>query len=633
MPWNTNKNLLRPLPGKFTSPLAGALVALSRIAILALALSAGQFALAADVVEFYNSGLDHYFITANPNEAAAIDSGSAGPGWARTGYKFAAGGSTPVCRFYGSVSPGPNSHLYSLQGAECSSLMQLQTSIPATQPRWNFESLDFMSTPASGGACPSGTVPVYRAYNNGFARNIDSNHRLASDSAAMQEVVARGWIYEGLVMCAPAPTPVTTTCKAGVTSGFTGDLNALYTDRQGGGGGNGEGSGSGNGAGAGAGEGKILNAQVTVTRLSDGVVLGSAVTDNVNGLITIKPCAADGPLLLTISGGANAMYYDEARGQLTPFGAGQVLHALVDYFDENIGISAITEAAFRYALSVFSEGGAGADASAVADTRSTGSLTGLTLAQVQTANKVVLDAFNALLDDRTKLVSAKSLPTPVDQHSSSDALPLNRYGIAATVIGGFVKAAGTRQPSSTAPALGITEQLARDLTDGKLDGLAKGGAEAATGANVYYTPTELPAALKSGMISMAQQFGKNTTATLLEVSPYAGDWYGPMSGDINGIFTTFSIDAAGNFVNFTGNGVSNGTGVSTGTLSKSGAISYSYTYSYANSYTPAANTAKYDFNGNLSVEGTGSGTWVLTTNEGPTSRGTWQASKQVPSSQ
>jgi hypothetical protein len=57
------------------------------------------------VIEFYNSTLDHYFITADTGEAAAIDNGSTGPGWHRTGDSFNAGGTTPVCRFYGSLSP------------------------------------------------------------------------------------------------------------------------------------------------------------------------------------------------------------------------------------------------------------------------------------------------------------------------------------------------------------------------------------------------------------------------------------------------------------------------------------------------------------------------------------------------
>ncbi|MEQ1741152.1 MAG: hypothetical protein ABL869_01435, partial [Candidatus Nitrotoga sp.] len=155
------------------------------------------------VVEFYNTNLDNYFITADASEAAAIDGGSAGPGWIRTGNSFNSGGSTPVCRFYGSQAPGPNSHFYTLAGAECDGLKQLQATTPASQKRWNFESLDFISTPPTNGTCPTGTAPVYRAYNNGFARGVDSNHRISSATAAIQEVVARGWIDEGVVMCAP----------------------------------------------------------------------------------------------------------------------------------------------------------------------------------------------------------------------------------------------------------------------------------------------------------------------------------------------------------------------------------------------------------------------------------------------
>lgn len=159
------------------------------------------------VVEFYNTILDNFFITANAGEASAIDSGSAGPGWMRTGLSFNSGGDTPVCRFYGSISPGPNSHFYTVSADECQGLKNMQFSV--TDPRrltvksWNFESLDFSSTPPSGGQCPNGTVPVYRAYDNGFARGIDSNHRITTSQAAIAQVVARGWASEGVVMCAP----------------------------------------------------------------------------------------------------------------------------------------------------------------------------------------------------------------------------------------------------------------------------------------------------------------------------------------------------------------------------------------------------------------------------------------------
>ncbi len=159
------------------------------------------------VIEFYNTNLDNYFITANAGEAAAIDGGSAGPGWIRTGNTFKSGDSTSVCRFYGSMSPGPNSHFYTADAGECAYLKQLQATTPDTEKRWNFESLDFLTTLPTvagiNGACPTGTTPIYRAYNNGFARGVDSNHRIASSQAAIQQEVARGWNDEGVVMCAP----------------------------------------------------------------------------------------------------------------------------------------------------------------------------------------------------------------------------------------------------------------------------------------------------------------------------------------------------------------------------------------------------------------------------------------------
>ena len=158
-------------------------------------------AIPGEVVEFYNPDLDHYFITADAGEAMAIDNGGAGPGWGYTGNTFMSGGTNPVCRFYGSQSPGPNSHFYTADAGECGYLRQIQADTPATAKRWNFESLDFLSTPAANGTCPSEMVPVYRAYNNGFDRGVDSNHRITKSVAAIQEVITRGWKNEGVVMC------------------------------------------------------------------------------------------------------------------------------------------------------------------------------------------------------------------------------------------------------------------------------------------------------------------------------------------------------------------------------------------------------------------------------------------------
>ncbi len=159
------------------------------------------------VVEFYAPDLDHYFITADPAEQAFVDSGGAGR-WLRTGNTFRSGGNVQVCRFYGNTATnpatgqmyGPNSHFYTADAGECAFLKSI---FDPNAPSWKFESNDFNTTPASNGNCPSGLAPVYRAYNNGFARGIVSNHRITSSLSAYQQTVAAGWSAEGVVMCAP----------------------------------------------------------------------------------------------------------------------------------------------------------------------------------------------------------------------------------------------------------------------------------------------------------------------------------------------------------------------------------------------------------------------------------------------
>jgi lysyl endopeptidase len=161
-------------------------------------------------VEFYNVNLDHYFITADGAEQINVDNGSAGPGWFRTGGSFntfAVGSAhgVPVCRFYGSVSPGPNSHFYTLDPGECQFLKGLQATQPASQPRWNYEGIAFMNSAAVAGSCPSGTAPIYRYYNNGFPTK-DSNHRFVTSRNADAFMLSQGWSYEGVVMCSPIRT-------------------------------------------------------------------------------------------------------------------------------------------------------------------------------------------------------------------------------------------------------------------------------------------------------------------------------------------------------------------------------------------------------------------------------------------
>lgn len=163
------------------------------------------------LVEYFNPSLNHYFYThpCSIGELAYVDAGGAGQDWKRTGWVlqvYAVATAGPVQRFYGSVSPGPNSHVYTA-GEEAQTLLRLAQSTPATQPRWNPESPGNFSTylRAADGRCfASNTAPgLRRFYNNGFENGLDPNHRFVAETATdvIAQMKAQGWKDEGEVFC------------------------------------------------------------------------------------------------------------------------------------------------------------------------------------------------------------------------------------------------------------------------------------------------------------------------------------------------------------------------------------------------------------------------------------------------
>jgi serine protease len=152
-----------------------------------------RYQLVGDIVEFRNAPLDHYFVTYDGDEALGIDAGAAGRGWSRTGAAFRPGGTTPVCRFYGTPGVGPNSHFFTASKDECD--------IVKRSPGWTYEGLGFYTTPPVSGQCATGLKAVHRLYNNRAAQN-DSNHRFVTDTAVIPAMTAQGWVHEGVVFCA-----------------------------------------------------------------------------------------------------------------------------------------------------------------------------------------------------------------------------------------------------------------------------------------------------------------------------------------------------------------------------------------------------------------------------------------------
>ncbi|TMH26716.1 MAG: hypothetical protein E6H66_24690 [Betaproteobacteria bacterium] len=150
------------------------------------------------VIEYYRSDLDHYFMTANPAEIAYVDT-VLYPVFQRTGEVFfawldpsRAPPKTPlrsVCRFY-SPLPLIDSHFYTALASECQYVI---ANWPGT---WILESFAafYVLLPDANGVCPSGSLPVYRFFDN---RN-DANHRHTVNLTVRRTMLNRQWASEGL---------------------------------------------------------------------------------------------------------------------------------------------------------------------------------------------------------------------------------------------------------------------------------------------------------------------------------------------------------------------------------------------------------------------------------------------------
>jgi hypothetical protein len=164
------------------------------------------------VDEFYHPGLRHYFITADAAEKQLLDTG-VHPGWERTGESFKAyatgsrpGGSiSPVCRYYGNPLRGLDSHFYSASGYSDDTL-ECERVFVTFPSEWLLESDNVFQInlpDSTSGACPAGTIPVYRLWD----QQGDSNHRYTTSTSIKAEMLAAGYGSEGygpdgVAMCA-----------------------------------------------------------------------------------------------------------------------------------------------------------------------------------------------------------------------------------------------------------------------------------------------------------------------------------------------------------------------------------------------------------------------------------------------
>jgi subtilisin family serine protease len=158
---------------------------------------------AVPIIEYYRGDTDHYFITADVNEVAYIDTFLRGT-YQRTGIVFfgyldaflAPPGVMPVCRFY--AGGGIDSHFFTASPAECQFVQQRWSGT------WFLESpaAFYIEVPDGTGACRAGTIPIYRFFDN----RQDANHRHTPDLSVKRAMINRGWIPEGIngvAFCSP----------------------------------------------------------------------------------------------------------------------------------------------------------------------------------------------------------------------------------------------------------------------------------------------------------------------------------------------------------------------------------------------------------------------------------------------
>ncbi|HEY8242582.1 MAG TPA: c-type cytochrome [Casimicrobiaceae bacterium] len=172
-----------------------------KIAAYLQTFTGGAISTVTPVVEYYNAGFGHYFMTADDDEITGLDAGAFDFAFLRTGREFDAysspvAGTVPVCRFF--TTPGTfgtkSSHFYTANGAECEGLK--------LNPAWVYEKIAFYARVPTNGACGAGTRPIYRMYNNG--QTGAPNHRFTSDFPTYQTfTTAQNWSPEGVAFCAP----------------------------------------------------------------------------------------------------------------------------------------------------------------------------------------------------------------------------------------------------------------------------------------------------------------------------------------------------------------------------------------------------------------------------------------------
>jgi Repeat of unknown function (DUF5648) len=163
--------------------------------------TAVEYGLRLDFGSYYY--YDSFFVTAFPEEIAALDAGAFGRIWERTGLTFDVwtgpeSGAVPTCRFF---QPFFTDHVYTPYAAECATVQA------HADWHYQYEGIAFyLKLPDENGQCPAGTTNLYRVYSEGGARphhQLIANYYALLDSSGTLEGNGPTFAFA----CVPCTTP------------------------------------------------------------------------------------------------------------------------------------------------------------------------------------------------------------------------------------------------------------------------------------------------------------------------------------------------------------------------------------------------------------------------------------------
>ncbi|MEZ5657450.1 MAG: hypothetical protein R3E83_02660 [Burkholderiaceae bacterium] len=299
--------------------------------------------------------------------------------------------------------------------------------------------------------------------------------------------------------------------RKAVISGFTGNLdweNPAGINNEGGIGAGADGDG---GFGVGGALGQFRRALVRVY-LQDGTLLGEALTDDVAGMVTVRPPTGyQGPMLMEIRGSDEATYFDEGKGAYLPFGPERLLRTMIPHIDRNVGITPFTEAGTRLALAC--RAGSAPAAACGTDTGG-GSANVPGAALIDAANGKVRETLNQQFPSSLHVDDVTRLPFIVNDSTGAGSIATDQRGRYGLVNIAFSKQAAMYNNGPAAPTLAAVETFAEDMSDGRFDGRRSGQPVAAAGQTTY-DPHSWGSELSSALAQQTGRYGDSAAAASL----------------------------------------------------------------------------------------------------------------------